>query len=225
MCYFKLFNFFGDFDLISTEINLWLVTPFLFSSNTIIEEILVGLCLGDGWLEVKKKNARFRFEQSQLHEDYFFYVFKYFALFGISSAKLRVRVDPRSNKTSYTWHFSTRSLPLFTHYYNLFYYNKVKIIPSNIKDLLTPIGLAFWIMDDGNSLNKGLVLNTQSFNEKEVEFLVYVLKSKFNLDCWIRKEKNLPVIYIPRASMAHLRTLVLPYMHNSMLYKLGISDS
>jgi len=65
-----------------------------------------------------KKNARLRSEGPELHEDYFFFVFKYFALFGISSAKLRVRVDKRSNKTSYTWHFSTRSLPLFTYYHN-----------------------------------------------------------------------------------------------------------
>jgi len=80
-------------------------------------------------------------------------------------------------------------------------------------------------MDDGNSLNKGLVLNTQSFNEKEVELLVNVLKNICKMCCWMRKEKNRLIIYIPRASMAHLRTLVLPYMHNSMLYKLGISDS
>jgi hypothetical protein len=56
--------------------------------------------------------------------------------------------------------FSTRSLPFFTVYYELFYVNGVKMVPLNIASYLTAVSLAFWIQDDAN-LNGGLVLNTQ----------------------------------------------------------------
>jgi hypothetical protein len=39
--------------------------------------------------------------------------------------------------------FSTCSLPFFTELHTLFYPNGIKLIPSNIFDLLTPVGLAF----------------------------------------------------------------------------------
>ena len=46
-----------------------------------------------------------------------------------------------------------------------------KIVPINIENLLTPRGLAYWIMDDGSLQNKGLHLNTYSFTSKEVLIL------------------------------------------------------
>jgi len=47
----------------------------------ILKEILVGLLLGDGWLEKQKINARFRFEQGDIHKEFFFYVYEYFTRF------------------------------------------------------------------------------------------------------------------------------------------------
>ena len=41
--------------------------------------------------------------------------------------------------------------------------NNLKIVPLNIKNLLTPRGLAYWIMVDGSLQNKGLHLNTYGF--------------------------------------------------------------
>lgn len=46
--------------------------------------------------------------------------------------------------------------------------NHIKIVPLNIHDLLTPRGLAYWIMEDGSLQNKGLHLNTYAFTEEEV---------------------------------------------------------
>lgn len=41
--------------------------------------------------------------------------------------------------------------------------HKIKVIPKNIFDVLTPIGLAFWLMDDGNKTGRGIHLNTNAF--------------------------------------------------------------
>jgi hypothetical protein len=42
-------------------------------------------------------------------------------------------------------------MPCFTEIYSLFYKNRVKIIPHNIFDLLTPIAFAHMIMGDGSA--------------------------------------------------------------------------
>ena len=44
----------------------------------------------------------------------------------------------------------------------------MKIVPSNIQDLLFPRGLAYWIMVDGSLQTKGLHLNTYGFKYQDV---------------------------------------------------------
>jgi len=78
---------------------------------------------------------------------------------------LRVRLDKRKNKIYNTLHFSTRSLESFNYFYDLFYINKIKVIPNSIDKLLTKLGLAQWIMDDG-SFKSGLTLQTNAYTIK-----------------------------------------------------------
>ena len=40
--------------------------------SNFLEEVLVGMLLGDAWLEKQKVNARFRFEQSHIRTEFFF---------------------------------------------------------------------------------------------------------------------------------------------------------
>lgn len=112
-----------------------------------VEEILVGILLGDGWLEKQKVNARFRFEQSHIRTEFFFDVFKYFAFYSPNTPKLRERLDKRTGKINKTWHFSTLSSPFFTYYYDLFYQingtGHKKIIPNNIFDFISPVSLVY----------------------------------------------------------------------------------
>lgn len=107
-------------------------------SDNILGRVIVGTVLGDAWLEKQKVNARFRFEQSHIRTEFFFFLFEYFAPFCSNSPKLRERLDKRTNKIYKTWHFTTLSLPLFTQYYNLFYIDKKKVVPANIMDLMDP---------------------------------------------------------------------------------------
>lgn len=82
--------------------------------------------------------------------------------------------------------FETLSFPCFNYYRDLFYNGK-KILPSNIEDLLTPRGLAFWIMDDGCRVKKGLVLYTNSFSMQEVELLMKDQRSSMCLKLLVKK--------------------------------------
>ena len=46
-------------------------------------------------------------------------------------------------------------LPCFNYLWELFYKDRVKIVPMNIGELLTLIGLAYWIMVDGGLGSNG----------------------------------------------------------------------
>ena len=95
-------------------------------------------------------------------------------------------------------------------------------MPLNIGELLTPVGLAYFIMDDGHWTGHGITLATNNFTKSEVELLAQVLEDNFDLKCNIRKDKNVYLIYISAKSIPQLRILIKDFMHPTMLYKLGL---
>lgn len=191
-------------------------------SDNVLGRVIVGTVLGDAWLEKQKVNARFRFEQSHIRTEFFFFLFEYFVPFCSNSPKLRERLDKRTNKIYKTWHFTTLSLPLFTQYYNLFYIDKKKVVPANIMDLMDPIALAFWIMCDGYKHNTGVTLATNAFSISENELLINALNQKFGFSCWRINDHGLPSIFIPNTDLSNLQNLVSPYMHPTMVYKIHL---
>jgi hypothetical protein len=108
--------------------------------------------------------------------------------------------------------------------HNLFYSTGIKTVPANIKDLLTPAGLAYLIQDDGcfSKSHGTVVINTNSFSESDVDSLISVLADKLELAC--RKERSGVYfkIVIKKGSVEKLQKIVSPYFHDTMLYKLGL---
>ena len=100
---------------------------------------------------------------------------------------------------------------------------RIKTVPLNIGELLTDVGLAFWIMDDGGSGSNGtLNLHTESYNYNEVNLLIRVLKKNFNVDSRISlKRPGQWIIVIPKKEVFKVARLTINYMHPSMIYKLG----
>src|SRR5439155_3813529 len=119
----------------------------------------------------------------------------------------------------------TYALPCFLELYNLFYHGGVKVVPLNIGDLLTPLGLAYWLCDDG-SWNKQcgyVVLCTESFTSAEVTLLANTLNDKWDLKCYINKTNNGGGrIIIPANSVPILQALLKDIMPPMMLYKIGL---
>lgn len=77
-------------------------------------------------------------------------------------------------------------------------------------------------MDDGSlksKESKGTILNTQGFTKTEVEFLIELLKTKFNLEAKIRSQKDGYQIYISGHSYELLKSLIYEYLLDSMKYK------
>lgn len=120
--------------------------------------------------------------------------------------------------------FYTRALFCISEIYFLFYAQGVKIIPSNIYELLTPVALAHFIMGDGSAREYGLTLCTDCYTLCDVIKLMNVLIIRYGLICTLQKKReNQYRIYISSKSMALLRPIVTPYMHSSMMYKLGLT--
>ena len=109
-----------------------------------LKQILIGLILGD--LSVEKatpnSNVRLRFDQSSLvHSAYLMHLYDLFKDYTLSPPKSTNRKpDNRTGKVYNSLIFKTRMLPCFNYLWELFYKDRVKIVPMNIGELLTPIG-------------------------------------------------------------------------------------
>ena len=201
----------------------------LNSLNTQQLEASIGLMLGDASLQTQNKgiNYRMKFEWSDKSKPYLDHVFNLFDEWVLSDPHKKTRLSPKGNLIT-NWGFQTISHKAFNPLAELFIINGKKgISPSLIKNHLTEIGLAYWFMDDGgkldynkNSKNKSLVLNTQSFTEKEVEMMAKELAHKFNLECEVKSNKGKKVIVIRKNSFPLFYNLIIPYVIPEMRYKL-----
>jgi len=187
------------------------------------EDVLIGIMLSDGhlWSSKTHEYPRFDFKQSLKNS---FYVWFVFLIFSHYCNKLPYSIkDFRKGKINWGIRFYTRGLPCFNEYRKLFYINKVKIIPYDIYNLLSPVALAHLIMGDGTARKFGLILCVESYGIYNVVRLLNVLMIKYNLDCTLHYPKpDHPRIYIRNHSMPILRELVKPFMIDSMLYKIGL---
>jgi hypothetical protein len=80
-------------------------------------------------------------------------------------------------------------------------------------------------MGDGNALTQGLIICTNSYTLPDVVRLMNVLMIRYRLECNIRiKERRNGkiehMILIRERSMPLLRTIVYPFFHPSMYYKI-----
>lgn len=191
-----------------------------------MKQILVGLLLGDLWAEKRGDNTRFRFKQGICHKDYLFHLYDLFGEFCSQSPQTKISLPHKRTGNVYeTILFTTYSLPCFTDFCKPFYSpNGVKIIPNNIGDLLTPLGLCYLICDDGGFCQKSrrVTLATNCFTLEQVQLLAQALKVNFNLICYINKLGNDNVIRISSKSLPILPELLKNKMPSMMLYKIGL---
>ena len=193
-----------------------------------LKQILIGILLGDAHIVQRSltSNSRLVYAQSAIkNKNYFNLVLNKFLFFCVKDYKPQSRIikNNRTKKTYSSISFTTMQLPCFNEYRKLFYTDGIKTVPDNIYTLLTPISLAYWIMDDGSKQNNGLHLNVYAFSNNDVDKLMFTLQDKFNLKCSIHYHKDKkPRIYIFEQSMDYLRFLIKDHLIEDMLYKLSL---
>jgi len=199
--------------------------------NEDVLSVLVGSLLGDCYGNRRSvEGTRFCYRQSIVHKEYLFWLYDFFYTRGYCS-NLKPRIYTRilksqNNKEYYGYEFNTFTFRSFNWIYDIFYRKGKKIISPKLENYLTPLALAVWIMDDGGWANPGVRISTYNFSLDETKFLVLLLKKLYDIDCTVQILKNgiQSSIYIKKESVPKLIKIVLPYMHNSMFYKLGIND-
>lgn len=78
-------------------------------------------------------------------------------------------------------------------------------------------------MQDGSrGSSKGLYICTDSFTFADVQRLSQYISNRFDIKCSIHKSGGNYRIYILAKSVETVKILILPLLHKTMLYKLGV---
>lgn len=172
--------------------------------------VLVGSLLGDGSLrrQGNRKNAHLAVNHAFRSKEYVDWKYKHFQQYVRTPPKLR---KGKGKRVAYR--FFTRSIPIFTGYYEWFYSERKKCIPRDLK--LDPLILAVWFMDDGTKSRSACYLNTQSFTLKEQVFLQQLLKKTFGIQSTLNRDKEYFRMRITTESTKwltkHIGPFILPY--------------
>lgn len=134
------------------------------------------------------------------------------------------------------YHFQSASQPGFNwlhdQWYSLVDGRNVKRLPPSLEDDLTVKSLAIWYQEDGTlDAAAGFRLSTHCFTLPEQDRLCRIVKAKFGLECShrptsaINKTSGLVMheMYFERSQLPRLRELILPYVVEGFLYKLGLA--
>jgi LAGLIDADG DNA endonuclease family len=200
-----------------------------------LNSILIGIMLGDGGIYRSTKsitsNSRFEMsfgQDSEIFANWIAELFSNYMTTPLKSIEIK-----GTNKTYTNYRLKTLTLPVFNQYRYMFYVfnpltNKYeKIVPKDINKLLDPIVLAYLLMGDGN-FDKGrnrVRIYTNSFNKTDVENLALAINNKLGIYTGVLQDnKNQWILTIGAKYLDLLRKTVIPYLHPSMKYRIGITE-
>lgn len=186
-------------------------------------DVLVGTLLGDGCLELNGQNVRLKIDHSPIQKQLTDWIFGEFEEFCLKKPYTQSQYDVRTQKFYHHYRFSTVSNSIFNQFYRQFYPLKRKVVPNNIRNLLTnPLSLAVWYMDDGFCCLdcNSLYLCTSTFTNQEQLLLIETLKMNFNLDARVHYAAGNARIYIPSSSAKTFCNLVKDFVLPDLSYKL-----
>ncbi len=178
--------------------------------------IVFGTLLGDGSLTEtgSKKNLRLQLDHSDAQKQYVLWKYEELKTFVLS--------PPSYQKWTRSWRFRTISHPELTEIGKLFYHNRKKVVPREIQKFLNPLSIAVWFMDDGSNHRSGYILNTQSFEKDDSEFLRKVLSEQYNIvKTTLHLDHGRWRLYIQASEKEKFRKLIEPYILQELAYKLG----
>ena len=123
----------------------------------------------------------------------------------------------RGNGDRVAFRFVTRSLPVLTPYYRLFYKGGRKRV---LEVELSPLTLAVWFMDDGCRSRNAVYLNTQQFDSAEQRRLLAMLERQWGSGGALNRDKCYRRIRISVDGTKRLTQLIEPYLLPELRYKL-----
>ena len=184
-----------------------------------MQETLLGIVLGDGYLEPHGRGIRLQVNHAARFKAYVEWK---------RQELLELKPSPLHNHENggYPfWRFVTRSHPCLIELRQLFYVGGRKIVPETIANLLThPKSLAVWFMDDGTcDRRQGSVLfETQCYGPDDLERLKGALEVNFNVRSVVHRSGvgRGRRLYVTVAEAKKLVATIEPYVLPELRYKL-----
>jgi hypothetical protein len=184
-----------------------------------MQETLLGIVLGDGYLEPHGRGIRLQVNHAARFKAYVEWK---------RQELLELKPSPIHNHDNggYPfWRFVTRSHPYLTELRRLFYMGGKKVVPETIGTLLThPKSLAVWFMDDGTcDRRQGSVLfETQCYAAVDLERLRETLERNFGIKSAAHRSGvgRGQRLYVTVAEAKKLAAIIRPYMLPELRYKL-----
>jgi hypothetical protein len=99
------------------------------------------------------------------------------------------------------------------------------VVPLELEYNFNAISMAHLVMGDGDYLSERNIIRiyTNSFTKDNVDFLSNIIYSNLCIKNKVVHDRNNQyIIIIEKENINHIREIILPYMHPSMMYKLGI---
>lgn len=120
--------------------------------------------------------------------------------------------------------FSTISHPDITAFYHLSHPDGRKLVTNDWLELLSPLSLAVWYLDDG-SLNKRygtIVMSTNAYSLPELGLMIDWFEKKHGLHAKLEKRRNEQyALRINASESKAFRSIIADYVPECMSYKLG----
>lgn len=197
-----------------------------------LDEIITGSLLGDGYIKDyikhtsgperrRNRNSSLVLKHGYKQKEYIMYKKNIIDNHVLSYIRKQDINDIRFKNPLYTQYIvETSQNSAFNKYRDLWYVDGKKIIPFD-KLTITPLILAIWFQDDGYRSRSNYVLCTQSFTKKECDKLCTIINSTYSFNSYSKNyNKAQYIIIIPAKEISNFNDIILPYIHESMLYKI-----
>lgn len=201
--------------------------------NQFLNQALHGLMISDGHMGLRSVNSKPYYTQTFGQNGGLFALHIYGLMYHLCSPLgLHMRkVQSGKNSPWYLrWTVTTLTNAIFFEYFNLYYRinefgEKIKIMPLNIAEILTPTVLAYILMSDGNFHKpKGTIrISLHNFTYTEVVLFQDALLSK--LDITSRTEhvrKGQYMLIIKKSEVSKVQAMVKEFVIPSLRYRIGM---
>jgi hypothetical protein len=185
-------------------------------------EFLTGALLGDGYLEKRSGKLNVRYAEGGANQKYLEWKYQFLSQYFSCSFSERISSPhTKTGKRYRGWWFRTKVHPILTEIHAQWYQDR-KIVPQSfISQYLTEFALIVWFCDDGCSTG-GIQFYTLAFSDNEVEFLAALLKTRFDLNGSIlRNKKKQPWIKLNAESKRKFRKIASKFSIPGMEYKMN----
>jgi hypothetical protein len=198
-------------------------------------QIILGGILGDGSINRVHKNPRIHFSHSTIQKEYIFWKYEILKEEQLVVSPPKV-IMSGNNQRFPQWRFQTKTSTKLQYFEQLFYKNGKKVVQRKILNMLTPLGLAVWYMDDGNLIihkykkldgstgikSREIAINTQCFSYKEHEIIQKYFLKVWKIDTKIYKNKGSYRLVMNATNAKIFISLIEPYVIPSMQYKIDL---